>query len=122
MSPLYRHANSCSAYATHSNFTGNPRKQGIINITDAPSLPISQREKVKKVKPTPASVSKRHDTTKDWTTDKRLVLLSSLGRDLTDKEAKEWERGIRQFQEVVSPNDPDYRYHHNRVLKHRNGL
>jgi len=109
MSPLY----------THANFTGNPRKQGITNITDAPSLPISQRGKVKKTKPAAASVSNKKDTTKDWTTDKRLVELSSLGRHLTAKECKEWERGIRQFQEVVSLDNPDYGYHYNRVLRYR---
>lgn len=28
----------------HADFPGNPRKNGIINITEAPDLPINQRK------------------------------------------------------------------------------
>lgn len=103
----------------HANFKGNPHKQGIINITDAPSLPIRQRQKQQQAKPPKPVVAPTNADINLWATDKRLVQLSSPDHDLTDKERLEWERGVRQFQEVVSQDNPFYRYHHNRVLKHR---
>ena len=119
-SPLF-----ITMFYTHANFKGNPHKQGIINITDAPSLPIRQRQKLQQVKPPKPVVAPTNASSATaadinlWATDKRLVQLSSPDHDLTDKERLEWERGIRQFQEVVSQDNPFYRYHHNRVLKHR---
>ena len=32
----------------HVPFSGNPYKKGVVDITDAPYLPISQREKLEK--------------------------------------------------------------------------
>ena len=37
----------------HADFPGNPRKNGIINLSDAPALPIKARTK-KKSKPIPS--------------------------------------------------------------------
>ena len=31
----------------HADFPGNPRKNGIINVSDAPELPIKYRDKLK---------------------------------------------------------------------------
>lgn len=75
----------------HASFSGNPRKQGITNITDAPYLPISQRNKAeqvkKKVKPIPKPNAK-------WREDTRYLSLIHSAKDLTAKERQEVEREL----------------------------
>jgi len=75
---------------THADFVGNPHKNGIINITDAPYLPIRQRnkaEQVNKTKPIAAPDSK-------WRTDTRYLSLIHSTKDLTAAQREEVERQL----------------------------
>lgn len=101
----------------HAPFPTNPRKQGrlrssdhIINLTDAPDLPICFREKHLQPKQSQVSKTELANTCSAnatqaiqaklnaWRDDPRMVFLAQSGRDLTAKERKEWERNIHNYQ------------------------
>ena len=103
----------------HANFPGNPIKQGVVNVaTDVPSLPANQRKKPKKLAAN-ASKVKANDIM-SYTDDLGLMALINPTADLSAQQRSEYERGIRQYQQYLYPDNPDYGYHHDRVLRHRN--
>jgi hypothetical protein len=112
MSTLYQHA----------DFPGNPRKSGIVNVSlDVPSLPASAR-KLPARKQTTKTPSKALTTPKDinaFKDDAKLMSLVNPDHDLTSAERSTYERSITRYQQYLYPNNPEYGYHHNRVLSHR---
>ena len=78
---------------THANIPGNPRKNGIINVTDAPALPISLRQarpaRRRKAKPIPAPAYSFQD-------DAVLMNLINNGKTLTNKQKAMVERAIQE--------------------------
>ena len=85
---------------THADIPGNPRKNGIINITEAPSLPIAIRQarpvtdqgrsaRRGKAKPIPAADYSFQD-------DAVLMNLINSGKTLTKKQQAMVERAIQE--------------------------